>query len=861
MGLRPAISPVHFAPPLALRLALRDLRGGLAGFGIFLGCIALGVAAIVGVGSVSRGLTDGLARAGRQILGGDVAFSLVHRQLDSAERDWLSARGRVSVIATLRAMARRSDGASTLVELKAVNASYPATGKVVLDPPQELQPLLAAHDGTYGIVADSALAARLHLKPGDHLFIGDAPVALRATLVSEPDTLATGIGLGPRVLLSQKALHATRLLQPGALVRWTYRVSLNGAKPGQPISKAGLARFVAAAKKRFPQAGWEVRTRSDVSPQFADDLRHFTQFLTLVGLTALIVGGVGVANAVRAFIDRKRPDLATLKALGATGFSVFGVMLVEVLIIALFGIGIGLAIGAALPFVIVGGFGKLIPLPLEAGLYPGELAAGALYGTLTALAFSLGPLGRAHDVAVSALFREAIEPDRGWPRLRYLAMIAGASAALLAAIVLLAAERQLALIYCAAAAGGFVVLRLLGWGVMALAARLPRVRRMEVRLAIANIHRPGALTPSVILSLGLGLGLLVTLTLIDGNVRHEVDLSIPGQTPSFFFLDIRRSQSAAFDRFMRAHAPDATIEEVPMLRGRVVRLDGIPVDRVKVKENAAWVLRGDRGLTFASVVPKGSKLVAGHWWPADYAGPPLVSVETGAAQGLGLKIGDSLTVNVLGRDVTARIASLRKVNWHTLGINFLFVFSPDTFVGAPFMTLATATFAKDSKARDLTLLKKVVTAFPTVTSVLVKNVLEAIDKLLNRLALAIRAASSVALVAAILVLAGALAAGQHARLHDAVVLKTLGATRLRLLCAFLLEYALLGLVSAVFGVAAGTAAAYGIVMKVMKLEDFIWLWRSAAGAAGIGLVLTIGLGLVGTWRVLGKKPAPYLRDL
>ena len=851
----------HFGPPLALRLALRDLRGGIAGFGIFLACIALGVAAIVGVGSVSHGLTDGLARQGRQILGGDAAFSLIHRELNPAERAWLSARGSISAIATLRAMARRKDGDSALVELKAVDATYPVIGDVVLDPPQNIAAALALRDGAYGIVADAALAARLDLKLGDRLFIGDAPVELRATLVSEPDKLATGIGFGPRVILSQEALRATGLVQPGSLVRWTYRVSLNEAVPGQPVSDAGVGRFVAAAGAAFPQAGWEVRTRSDVSPQFADDLRRFTQFLTLVGLTALIVGGVGVANAVRAFIDRKRPDLATLKSLGATGFYVFGVMLTQVMVIALIGIAIGLAIGAALPFVIVGGFGSLIPLPLEAALYPGELVAGAAYGGLTALAFSLGPLGRAHDVSVSALFRDAIEPDRALPRGRYLAMIAAAAAALVATIVALASERLLALIYCAATLGGFVALRLVGVGVMALAARLPHARRMELRLAVANIHRPGALTPSVVLSLGLGLALLVTLTLIDGNVRREIDRSIPGQTPSFFFLDIRSSQSADFDRFMQAHAPDARIERVPMMRGRLVKLNKIPVDQVKAKETAAWVLEGDRGLTFASALPDGSKLTAGQWWPADYAGPPLVSVEAGVADGLGLALGDTVTVNVLGRDVTAKIANLRKVNWHTLGINFVFVFSPDTFAGAPFMALATAAFPNADKARDLALLKDVATAFPTVTSVLVKDVLDAINDVLNKLAFAIRGAASVALAAAILVLAGALAAGQRARLHDAVVLKTLGATRARLLGAFILEYALLGLVTAIFGVAAGTAAAYGIVTKVMKLEDFVWLWSSALSAVGVALALTIGLGLAGTWRALGQKPAPYLRDL
>jgi putative ABC transport system permease protein len=849
--------------PLALRLALRDLRGGLAGFGIFLACIALGVAAIVGVGSISRGLADGLARQGRQILGGDVAFSLIHRQLDPAEHAWLADHGKLSSIATLRAMARRVDGNSALIELKAVDGTYPVAGQVVLDPAQhqDLSALLAPHDGVYGVLAEAALAARLDLKPGDRLFIGDLPVEVRATLVSEPDMLATGLALGPRVILSQAALGATGLLQPGALIRWTYRVSLASSAATLPVTDSEVADFVSATAKAFPQAGWEVRTRSDVSPQFTDDLRRFTQFLTLVGLTALVVGGVGIANAVRAFIDRRRTDLAVLKSLGATGSYVFGAMLTQVMIIAILGIAIGLIIGAALPFILVGGFASLIPFPIDAALYPGELVAGAGYGALTALVFSLGPLGRAHDISVSALFRDAIETGRILPRLRYLSMTAGAGAALTAMIVSLAAYPFLAFLYCAATLGGFVLLRLVGMGVMALAVRLPRFRRMELRLAVANIHRPGALTPSVVLSLGLGLALLVTLTLIDGNIRNQIDSAIPGETPSFFFLDIRSSQNADFNRFMQAHAPDAKVEHAPMMRGRLVRLNGVPIDKVKAKDTAAWVLEGDRGLTFASTIPEGSQITAGQWWASDYTGPPLVSVDAEIADGLGLKLGDTLTVNVLGRDITAKIANLRKVNWRSFGINFVFVFSPDAFAGAPFTTLATAAFAKPDSARDLSLFKQVAAAFPTVTSVLVKDVLDAVDGMLNKLAFAIRAASSVALAAAIMVLAGALAAGERTRLHDAVVLKTLGATRGRLLCAFVLEYAVLGLVTAVFAVAAGSVAAYAIVTRVMKLEVFVWLWSSALSAAAVALVLTIGFGLVGTWRVLGQKPASHLREL
>jgi putative ABC transport system permease protein len=274
------------------------------------------------------------------------------------------------------------------------------------------------------------------------------------------------------------------------------------------------------------------------------------------------------------------------------------------------------------------------------------------------------------------------------------------------------------------------------------------------------------------------------------------------------------------------------------------------------------VLEGDRGITYARDLPQGSTLLKGDWWSADYKGPPLVSMEAGVAEGLGLTIGDEITVNVLGRNITATIANLRGVNWRSLGINFVFVFSPNTFAGAPHTLLATASFPNGGDtARELALLRDVSQSFPSVTSVRVKDALEAIAAIMTQLAVAIRGASGVALAASVLVLGGALAAGRRSRTHDAVVLKTLGATRGQLLIAILWEYGILGAATAVFGVLAGSLAAWGILTKVMKVEDFVWLWSSALTATGVALLVTIGLGLIGTWRILGQKPAPYLREL
>ncbi len=863
-ALAPTAAPflARFPMPLLVRLAFRDLRGGVRGFGIFLACIALGVTAIVGVGSVSRAFTDGLARQGDIILGGDVAFGTIHRELTAAESAWLNAHGDVSTIAILRAMARRSDGVAALVEIKSVPANYPIRGILDLQPPQPLSSALDQSRGLYGIAVDPALLARLDLHLGDQLKIGDVAVEIRAVLEAEPDHLATGIGFSPRVLMSTAAVRATGLIQPASLIRWINRVVLTGQAPGRPADAAAVQRFVEAANAAFPEAGWEVRTRDNASPSFAKNVERFTQFLTLVGLTALIIGGVGVANAVWLYVDRKRPVIATLKSLGATGHAVFRINLAQVLLIALLAIAIGLFLGALLPFLLDGLLGKLIPLPLAPTVYARELFVGIVYGLLTTLTFSVIPLGRAHDVAVAVLFRDRVEPEAIWPRPIYCAMLAISVLALAGGAILTASDQRLALIYVGSVCAVFALLRAIAFMIMAAARRLPSSRSILLRLAVGNIHRPGALTPSVILSLGLGLSLLVTLTVIDANIRTALTHTLPGRTPSFFFLDIQNANAAAFDAFLQSHGGSGmSIERVAMMRGRITKLNGQDVANVKAADNVSWVLDGDRGITYSGQIPDGSTLVAGTWWSADYSGAPLVSLEKEIADGLKLSIGDTISVNVSGRTITARIANLRKVDWRSFGINFVLVFSPNTFAGAPHSFLATATFPDGGNSgQELQLLKEVAAAFPEVSSVRVKEALDAISAVLRELAMAIQAASGVALAASLMVLSGALAAGQRSRIYDAVILKTLGATRARLLFAYLLEYAIVGAVTALFAVLTGVAAAWFIVAEIMKLP-FAPFWSTTLVVAAGGLLVTVLLGLAGTFRILGLKPAPFLRAL
>jgi putative ABC transport system permease protein len=841
---------------LPLRYALREMRGGLRGFYVFIACIALGVMAIAGVGSVAASLREGLAREGRTLLGGDVAFSLFQREARPEEIAFLRTRGGVSVTASLRGMARADDGRLALVEIKAVDAAYPMLGELTLEPKMPIKDLLADHDGIFGAAADSTLLSRLDLKLGDRISVGSATFQIRSVDVTEPDKLAGGLGFGPRFLVSEAGLRATQLLQPGSLVRWTYRVRL----PDYASTASNAARLVDDARNALPHAGWEIRTRDNASPQLERTISRFTQFLTLVGLASLLVGGVGVANAVKSHIDRRRDVIATFKAMGATGRDVFAIYLTQVVVLALVGSAIGLAAGAALPFIIVDVFGRVLPLPVVPALHADQLALSLVYGLATALAFGLWPLGRVHDVPVATLFREAVTSLWQRPRWRYLALMALVIAFLVVVVIGLAYDKRVATIFVLSSIAVFALLRGIAAGLMALARRLPRTQFTMLRLAIANIYRPGALTPSVVMSLGLGLAVLVTITQIDGNLRRQFLAALPERAPSFYFIDIPATEADRFVTFLKQTSPGATVEEVPMLRGRIVAARGVPAENLDPTTDSEWVLQSDRGLTSTGEIPKGSKIVEGQWWGADYNGPPLISIEKKIADGLKLKLGDEIIVNVLGRDISARIGNMRAIDWQGLGINFVLVFSPNAFKGAPHTHIATLTENQPAAAGDAAIVKKVADAFPMVTTVRVREALETIGTVVTNLVLAIRGASAVTLISAVLVLGGALAAGHRHRVYDAVILKTLGATRGRLLGAYALEYLLIGFATAVFGVIAGSVAAWLIVTRLMTLS-FVWQAGSAAVVVVTALIVTVGLGLAGTLLALNQKPAAVLRNL
>jgi putative ABC transport system permease protein len=833
---------------LAARLARRELRSGLQGLGLMVACLALGVAAIAVVGALSAAIGRGMAEQGQPLLGGDIEFAVMHRQLTPAEQAFLNDRGQVSTVATFRGMAA-ARGRRTLVEIKAVDALYPLFGSVKLAARLDLHDALAKRGNRFGAVADPVLLDKLGIAAGDVIKLGNAEFELSTALVSEPDRVGDGFALGPRLMISREALAATGLVQPGSLVTWRNRLKLDRGGTEE------VRQVIKEAKRRFPDAGWRLRGRDNAAPQVGRFVERVSFFLSLAGLTALITGGVGVMNTVRAFLNRRMANIAMLKCLGAPSCLVFLTYFIEVLAVALVAIIIGLVPGAVAPAVVNALLASMLPLPIATGIEWGALALAAAYGFAAAVGFAVGPLQLAMDVRAITLLRSNAGLAPSGRRSGIIAIQSVAALALAAMALNSLPDLTITAWFLGGLALSFLVLSGLARLMMMAAERLPAPANAVRAYALASLYRPGSATPSAVLALGLGLTLFVTLALVDRSLSSELRSSLPASAPSFYFLDVPNSEHDRFVTLLRDTSGSDRIGDAPMLRGQITKVNGVAADKVRPSSDASWALGGDRGLTYAEEPPRGSTIIAGEWWPPNYSGPPLVSFTADVAKGLGLKLGDTVSVNVLGREVTAKIASLREVNWRSLEMNFVMIFSPNTLGQAPHTHLVTVHAAPDLQPA---VLKAVSQAFPAVTAISIAEALEAVGAVLGRLMLAVRLASGVTLAAGMLVLAGALAATLAGRQRDFAILKTFGATRRQLIWALVGEHALLGLVSAGFALLIGSLSALLIVRHVMEMP-FAFSLAVALWTAALAMGLTVAAGVATAWPALSVKPARHLR--
>lgn len=838
--------------PLLFGIAARELRSGISGFRIFIACVALGVMVITGVGAVSDALRSGFESQGEALLGGDLTLTRTHERSQGEEREKIDSLGWVSETATMRTMARRPDGGDqALAELKSVDEAYPLVGEVELEDGRELYEALSE-----GAVVDPTLLERLKLKVGDEIEIGAIKLKIASALKAEPDGLTDRLTFGPRVFISDATLEQSELLKPGTLVRWRYAVKLEDGN----VSDAALAGMKPKIEAMLPEAGFTVMDRREPSPRISRTLDRLREFLTFIGLTALLVGGVGIANAVATFIDKRRKVIATMKSIGATSRMVLGIFLVEVLAVASVGVVIGLVLGLLLPYGLNALFGGLLPIEAKMSVSMLSIVTALVYGFGVALLFTLWPLGRVERVSASMLFRDEVAPDKRWPSATMMAATFAIALALAGFALLTSDSTRIAFSFIGGLIVVFAVFHALGVAITWAARRVRRPRQPELALAIANIGAPGGLTRSVVLSLGAGLSLLVAVALADASLVRELQDGLPTRAPDYFMIDVPKDDMAAVDALLKEKLPGTVVDAEPMLRGRLVRLKDKPVEEFKLAPEDEWVLSGDRGLSYSEEVPKGSRLVDGEWWPKDYAGEPLVSFEARLAEKLGLKIGDEVTVNVLGRNVTAKIASTRAVKWENLSINFVMVFSPNTLAGAPHNLLATVTLPENtSPAAENAAMRAMGHDYPSVTAIRVKDMLSKVGSIFTQVMTAVRGAGSLTLLAGALVLAGALATAQRRRILEAVILKTLGATRRRILTAHFAEYLVLATVTALVAAVVGSIAAALVVTQIMKVS-FSFSLGAVGLALGLSMALVFIFGSAGTWAVLRAPPVPYLRS-
>jgi putative ABC transport system permease protein len=826
------------------RIARRDLQGGFRGLRLLFVCLFLGVTTLAAIGSLTASITGELSARGRTLLGGDIQIGMMQRQTSASEHASLAALGQVSDTIRLRSMARGAarNGVpgAVLTELKGVDSRYPLYGKLMLAQGRYL-PL-----SPDAVVVDRSLAERLLLRVGDMLRYGEADFRVVGIIAAEPDRVGEGFTLGPVAIVSLDGLKRTKLLQPGALFETKYRVRL---KPDiRPLEAIGQLNV------HYPSAGWEYKHRDRAAGGATRFFERMGQFLSLIGLAALVIAGIGVSNGVASYLAIKRDGIATLKILGATSADISRIYLMQIGIVALLAVVFGLVLGAILPIALIALAHDVLPVQPGVGIFPIPLAVSAAYGLLIAFAFALPPLARARMQPVAAQFRGVVD---GSVRIDTRTIMIVLGAAVLVVLLALGTAREplFAGIVLGSVAAVLLLLVGIGGAIRQLAIRLPRPHRPLLRLAIANLHRPGSQTVALVVALGLALTLFVTLAAIQTSLNAEITRTVPQKAPNQFVLDIPSEARSRFVDVVRRAAPEAQLNIVPSMRGTIVAYGGQRVADLKQIPEGAWFLRGERGVTYSDVLPEGSDLTAGSWWPKQYAGPPLVSLDQAAAEILKLKVGNTITVSVLGREIEARIASLRKVNWNTMGFNYVLVFSPNALEQAPHSLTSTI----DIQTRhEGAVSRALLGAFPSASIIAVSEVIGQVRTILDQMATAIMLSASVAILAGIAVLIGAIAASRQSRSYDSVILKTLGATRWQILAAQGLEYAVLAALLALVAFALGIVAAWYVIVE---LFTFTWApdWWVVLGTLAGGAVLTLGIGLLGSLPLLSLRPAQALR--
>ena len=834
----------------AWAIARRDLNARFRGLRLLLVCIFLGTAALAAIGTLTNAIERELASSGQELLGGDLEVEVWQRDLRPDERATIAKYGTISSGYRMQAMASTPDAAAP-IELKAVDAKWPMFGRLVLTDGRSV----GAPSGTDAWIAQTALE-RLGIKVGDSFKVGTVTLRAAGIIKDEPDRLSEGFQLGPTIIVAQDIPAKAGLLQPGALYQSKHRIAFaDPARDPEAIEDA--------LTKQFPTAGFDIRTRDRASPGADRFVRQMSDFLTLVGLAALVIAGIGIAGGVSSYLDQRRSSIATLKVLGATSGDIVRIYAMQIGVAALAGSIAGLVAGVAVTPLLAGALQGLLPVESGFIIAPGALLLAASYGLLVAFAFAAAPLLRARTFPAMALMRSGIVPlARDWRAL----IVTGIGLAAICALALLTtAQPMLSGGFLLGAGGALVLLAGLGWGIQTLARRLPRPANPLLRSALSNIHRPGAPTGALVTALGFGLAAFVLLAAVQSAIDGNIAQRVPKEAPDYFVLDVPRDKEPRFFALIQQDFPKAAIRTVPTMRGAVIAYGPkdkmVRVADLKEIPEGAWALRGERGLTYADTLPQGNSLTDGQWWSPFHRGEPLVSVDARFAEAVGLTVGDYLTIGILGVERTARVANIREIDWESMGFNFALVFSRNAIADAPHNLSATIDLPEgaDTAARGR-LLRALVKEMPSSSVIEVGGILVEARKLLQQVSLATLAAAAVTVLAGLAVLMGAIAAARQARTYDTVMLRVLGASRRQILLLQLAEYGLLAAVLALVALALGGGLAWVVITQ---LFEFDWLpdWGEVLGVLGLGVALVLAFALAGSLPLLRAKPARALREL
>jgi putative ABC transport system permease protein len=829
-----------------LRLAWRETRGAWRHFGYFVACITLGVGALVGVGSFADSLERTVARSAKSLMGGDVEIRAT--QPPPADLAALlppapaSARVETTRVRELVAMAQVGPDLTQLVELKAVEPGYPFYGALVTDPARPLDTLIG--DGR--ALVHASLLARLGLRVGDAFRVGDARLTISGTVVKEPDRAIGVFSLGPRVIVSAADLDRTGLIRPGSRVRYRTLFRL-------PEGASAL-RFRDALAERLP-----VTQRVSTYTQAQPGLRRFwdqlTMYLGLTGLVALMVGGIGVGVSVNAFIRGKLSTIATLKSLGAGSRPLLAAYLLQTALLGLVGSALGAALGSLMQPLLAPALTRLLPIELTLSFSPRAMLGGLAMGVGVTMLYALWPLLQIRRVPPALILRRDVEPRL--PGRRPWAATLPIASGLTALALWQAGSWKIGALFAGGLAAALLLLALGARLVIALARRV-RWRGPAWRQGAANLHRPGSHAGPVLVSLGLAVMLVVSIALLERSLRAELVDRAPGSAPAFFFVDIQPDQAEPFARLVREHGATAPAELTPVVRSRLAAVNGVGIGQdARARREDAWYLTREYVLTWAAAPPGQNTVVAGRWWtPAEAAREPLISVEEEIARQLGVGLGDTLTFDIQGVPVSARVTSVRHVDWRSLTSNFFVIFSPGSLEGAPVTYIATV---RAAPAQETALQSAVVAALPNVTAIPVREVLERVSAIVDQIALAVRLVAAFSIGAGLVVMAGALAITRQQRLYHSVILKALGATRGFVSRVFAVEYALLGAAAGAAGSALAAVLAWAVLRFAFELPA---QWAPAilllAVASATGLAVLVGF--LGTRRLLGRRPLAVLRS-